>query len=77
MIDTRENAMEAVVHVRYEGRSVDVPLRDLDVAPGASDGAVREALARYLELPVRDLRGYVIERHETGNWTVRPEAVFG
>jgi hypothetical protein len=30
-----------------------------------------------LEVPQAKLRGYVIDRHETGNMTVRPEAVFG
>src|SRR5688500_2580397 len=62
MLETRENgATEATVHVRYEGRSVDVPFRDLDLGPNANDRAMREALARYLELPLRDLNGYVIE----------------
>jgi hypothetical protein len=78
MFETRAGEVaEATVHVRYEGRSFDVRFRDLDLGPDASARVVREALARYLELPLGDLNGYVIERHETGNWTVRPEAVFG
>jgi hypothetical protein len=66
-----------MLHVRFNGRSFDLPLRDLALNGGANDGAVKEALARYLEIPARDLDEYVIERHETGNWTVRPEAIFG
>jgi hypothetical protein len=78
MVRTDENATRTMmVHVRFEGRSFDVPTQDLALAPGASDGALKEALARYLDLSVRDFDSYVVERHETGNWTVRPEAVFG
>jgi hypothetical protein len=66
-----------VVHVRFEGRSHDVPLNDLAVGPNPSDEAIKEAVAAYLEVPPARLRDYVIDRHATGNLTVRPEAVFG
>jgi hypothetical protein len=66
-----------VVHIRFEGRSVDVPQGDLDVGAASSDNEIKRALARYLETPEAKLRDYVIDRHETGNMTVRPEAVFG
>jgi hypothetical protein len=66
-----------VLHVRFDGRSLDVPLDVLGLAPAAGDGAVREALARHLEVPEADLRDYVLDRHATGNLTLRPEAVFG
>lgn len=66
-----------VMHVRFRGRSFDVPLRELQVGVQASDQHIRAALARYLDLNERDLDQYAVERHETGNWTVRPEAVFG
>ena len=68
---------QATVHVRFNGRSFDIPTRDLDIGGASGDGAVKSALADYLDLPERELRDYVVERHETGNWTVRPEAVFG
>jgi hypothetical protein len=67
----------AVVHIRFEGRSLDIPQSDLDVGPASSDNDVKRALARHLEVPEARLRDYVIDRHDTGNWTVRPEAVFG
>ena len=67
----------AVVHIRFEGRSLDIPQGDLDVGPASSDNEVKLALARHLELAEARLRDYVIDRHETGNLTVRPEAVFG
>jgi hypothetical protein len=65
------------VHVRFEGRSHDVPLRELDLAPQAGDEALRRALARHLQVPEARLRELVIDRHPSGNLTVRPEAVFG
>jgi hypothetical protein len=67
----------ALAHIRFEGRSLDVPLDLLDVGPASSDGAIKSALARYLEVPEARLRDYVVDRHQTGNVTVRPEAVFG
>ena len=67
----------AVVHIRFEGRSLDIAQGDLDLGPGSSDTEVKRALARYLEVPEAKFRDYVIDRHETGNLTVRPEAVFG
>ena len=66
-----------VVHIRFEGRSLDVPQGDLDVGAASSDNEVKRALARHLEVPEAKLHDYVIDRHDTGNMTVRPEAVFG
>ena len=66
-----------VLHVRFEGRSFDVPLSDLDVGPVSKDQQIKEAVAAYLAAPVAKFRHYVIDRHETGNLTLRPEAVFG
>jgi hypothetical protein len=66
-----------VLHIRYEGRSFDVPLSDLDVGTLSSDEAIKCALAAYLNIEVAKLQYYVIDRHETGNLTVRPQAVFG
>jgi hypothetical protein len=67
----------AVVHIRFDGRSLDIPQGELDVGPASSDNDIRTALARHLEVAPAKLRDYVIDRHDTGNLTVRPEAVFG
>jgi hypothetical protein len=75
MADRRDSV--AVVHIRFEGRSLDIPQGDLDIGPASSDNDIKRALARHLEVPEAKLRDYVIDRHETGNLTVRPEAVFG
>ena len=75
MAATRKAA--AVAHVRFEGRSLDVPLATLAVEAQAPDGEVKRAVARHLEVPEVRLHHYVVDRHESGNLTVRPEAVFG
>ena len=66
-----------LLHIRFEGRSFDIPLSDLDVGAMSSDTDVKRALAGYLNVPEEKFRDYVVDRHETGNLTVRPEAVFG
>ena len=65
------------LHVRFEGRSWDLLLSDLDVGGLAPDSEIRLALARYFDVPVGKFNAYVVERHANGNLTVRPEAVFG
>jgi hypothetical protein len=68
---------DALIHVRFAGRSFDVALATLDIGRGADDGDVKQALARHLEIHPSRLRDYVVDRHGNGNLTVRPEAVFG
>ena len=60
-----------------QGLNLDIPQGDLDVGLASSDNEVKRKLAQYLEVPEAKLRDYIIDRHETGNLTVRPEAVFG
>lgn len=66
-----------LLHIRFHGRSFDVPLADLDVGDGSSDHEIKRALAVYLNAADAQLRDYTVDRHRTGNLTVRPEAVFG
>lgn len=70
-------AQNTLLHVRVEGRSLDIPLNDLDLGDLSSDREIATATARYLNLPTRVLRDHVVDRHETGNLTIRPQAVFG
>lgn len=65
------------LHIRFEGRSLDIPLSDLDVGTLSADREIKQALAVYLDVAVGKFRNYVVDRHETGNLTIRPEAVFG
>ncbi|HEY9714750.1 MAG TPA: hypothetical protein V6C72_14880 [Chroococcales cyanobacterium] len=72
-----QDANEPVVHVRVAGRSRDVALSVLNLSATSGDAAVKDALARFMELSPADFSGAVVERHENGNLTVRPEAVYG
>jgi hypothetical protein len=65
------------LHIRYAGRSNDVPLSVLDLADQSTDTAVLNAVSMYFQIPIAKLTTYVIERHKNGNITIRPEAVFG
>jgi hypothetical protein len=67
----------AVLHARFDGRSLDVPLGVLDIGTASDDREIKLALARHLEVSEARLGDYTVDRHETGNLTVRPEAVFG
>ena len=67
----------AVVHVRFAGRSFDVPIAQLDLTVGSTDDQIKHALAQHLEVPFARLIDYVVDRHGNGNLTLRPEAVFG
>lgn len=67
-----------MLHVRYEGQSYDVPLGEIDVGDLSSDQQVREAAARHLNAPVSKLNGFAVDRNsDTGDITLRPQAVFG
>jgi len=67
----------AVAHVRFDGRSLDLPLDALGLGPASGDADVLRAVARHLEVAESRLSDHVIDRHESGNLTVRPAAVFG
>ena len=66
-----------VIHVRFNGRSFDIPTSRLDLALDASDERIKRMLAEFLDVPLARLAPYVIDRHGNGNLTLRPEAVFG
>lgn len=68
---------QATAHVRFAGRSFDVPLSALDVSADSNDQQIKSALASHLEVPPSRLADYVLDRHPNGNVTLRPEAVFG
>ena len=69
--------MEIMLHARFDGKSFDIPVSKLDIVSDSSDRQVKAALAWYLDVAESRLRDYVVERHDNGNLTVRPEAVFG
>lgn len=72
------NAAGPQLHIRYDGRSIDVPLNELDVGDASTDEQVRTAVADHLGVPVGKLRAFTIDRTAgTGEMTMRPEAIFG
>jgi hypothetical protein len=72
-----ESTSAAVLHARIMGRSREIALDLLDIGPASSDQQIRDAVARFMEISPEQLKGTVVERHENGNMTLRPEAVFG
>jgi hypothetical protein len=68
---------EHVAHIRFGGKSLDVTLAALGLAPDSDPDEVRRRVARYLETPEAQLLNHAVDRHENGNLTIRPPAVFG
>ncbi|GAB4108700.1 MAG: hypothetical protein OHK0022_60570 [Roseiflexaceae bacterium] len=71
-----QTAQTTRLHVRFNGRSEELLLADLDLAPGADDAAVWSALAQRYQCPVSALEGYVIVR-EPQAIIIRPLAFYG
>ena len=67
----------AVLHVRFAGRSFDIPLSEMDIGPMSEDGQVERAVAGYLDVAAGKFHDYVVDKHRNGNLTLRPEAIFG
>lgn len=66
------------VHIRYEGNSYDTTFDDLDIGAMSTDAEVRQAVARHLEAPPAKLANFSLDKNEeTGDITLRPQAVFG
>ena len=66
-----------IAHIRFEGQSLDLPISELSVGLTASNDDIKKAAASYLKVHPDRLRDYAVDRHESGNVTVRPQAVFG
>lgn len=66
------------VHIRYEGSSYDVTFEDLDIGELSTEAEVRQAVAQHLEAPPAKLANFAVDKNEeTGDITLRPQAVFG
>ncbi|MBD2359441.1 hypothetical protein H6G41_33540 [Tolypothrix sp. FACHB-123] len=66
-----------MVHIRFEGRSVDVTETQLGINAGMNDVVVKEQVARHLDVNCDRLGAYIIDRRPSGDLIVRPEAVYG
>jgi hypothetical protein len=78
-VETLDRAanLGTVIHVRFAGRSFDIPLVGLDLSSESGDVEVKHVIAGHLEVADRRLDDYVVDRHVNGNLTLRPAAVFG
>jgi hypothetical protein len=66
-----------MVHIRYEGRSVDLSEAQLSIHVGMSDAEIKERVARRFDAGAKQLEFYVVDRTPNGDLVVRPEAVYG
>lgn len=66
----------AMLHVRYNGQSVDHPLETVGLELTATDSEVKSRIASLLDVAADKLRDFVVDRSPSG-FTVRPQAVFG
>lgn len=66
-----------MVHIRFEGRSVDVAEAQLGIDIGMNDVAVKERVSRHLEVNANRLSAYIVDRRPSGDFIIRPEAVYG
>jgi hypothetical protein len=72
------DATSPKVHLFYEGRAWDLDQANLDVGTLSADAAIRDAVARSLDVPVQKLAAFRVERNEeTGDLTLTPPATFG
>lgn len=66
-----------MVHIRFEGRSFDILESQLGITAQTSDIAIKESIARHLDISSKRLENYVLDRRDRGDLILRPEAVYG
>ncbi len=66
-----------MVHIRFEGRSLDITETQLGISVGMNDGAVKERVSRHLDVNIYRLSSYIVDRRPSGDLIIRPEAVYG
>ena len=68
--------MDRIIHVRFDGRSAELPASSLNLASDAGDAQIKQAIASHFDLPRTYLDDYVVVRNSTAI-IVRPEAIYG
>ena len=77
-MDELEAVLENQLHIRFDGRSFDIPLAELELGDNSSDNDIRNAAANWLGIPDQKLRSFAVDQNpDTNSITLRPEAVFG
>ncbi len=72
---TRDNAIRTL-HVRFDGRSEEMPFAALALGQHATDSDIKRAIASYLDRPANYFDKHVVARHSDAV-VVRPEAIYG
>lgn len=76
MTETMTPTAISTLHVRFDGRSEELPLAALDLGPHATDAELKRALEAHLDRPPGYLETYAVVRHSDAI-VVRPEAIYG
>jgi hypothetical protein len=66
-----------MIHIRFEGRSYDLEETDLGISDRTDNREIFDRLARHFEVKRDRFDRYVIDRRPSGDYIVRPEAVYG
>ena len=66
-----------MVHIRFEGRSLDITEAQLGITASMNDQFVKEQISRHLDIHANRLTSYVVDRRPSGDLIIRPEAVYG
>ena len=66
-----------MVHVRFEGRSLDYNEAVIGINASMSDAEIKSRVAMHLDVARTKLDFYVVDRSPSGDLIVRPEAVYG
>ena len=66
-----------MIHIRYDGRSYDLPEAQVGIAASMSDVQIKQRLAQHFDVAVGSFQAYVVDRGPNGDLIIRPEAVYG
>lgn len=66
-----------MLHVRFEGRSYDIPQDQIRLNDAITNQQLFERLARHFDVSPASFRHYVVDRRPNDVVIVRPEAVYG
>lgn len=66
-----------MIHVRNDGRSLDLLAEDLRVTAVMSDREISQAVARHVDVALDAFEDLVVDRRPSGDIVLRPEAVYG
>ncbi len=72
---TRDNAIRTL-HVRFDGRSEEIPFASLGLDQRSTDSEIKRTLVSHFDRPAGYFDKHVVVRHSDAI-VVRPEAIYG